>query len=504
MATSVFTLEQLDLVRRLKVSGLCKDEVMAAFDSFDLCDRELGSTYNITLSLALQIQNMQMMVLNNNNNNNINSNKNNNNTLSHNNNNINSISLHNNISSHNNIAMVNSVDNINDNKVGVSGIQTNLANNNRQEANITTTNQQAAVILNSNNNIIKNINNAVVTSTNTNDNDNNNCMSLNNNNKMNGGDSTTTTLLDMSNNNDLEVDNNEFIEFIKQGEVVCCEKIRLFATKHNIKQQQIATLAGICQSYVSRYMKGDIYDMSERSRRSIQKWFLVYRRNPASIAYAVNAAQHLINLSSSKRLSCLDQLDFTADSAFPRRERFVFRAGHLEILERYFQDNNYPSYETREHIAQSCNVVTQNTAGRELTEREKVTTQIISNWFANKRKELKKLAKEEGLMDISTVPVRPRGHPSRVYSDLISHSRHSDPPYPSTSPSITPSNTPLNAPTNTTLNTNSNTTAASGNSFNPTATTTTISNDPSHLNGHYLSSCVQFGEENGGVGGKGE
>ena len=33
-------------------------------------------------------------------------------------------------------------------------------------------------------------------------------------------------------------------------------------------------------------------------------------------------------------------------------------------------------------------------AGRELTEREKVTAQIISNWFANKRKELKKLARE--------------------------------------------------------------------------------------------------------------
>lgn len=33
-------------------------------------------------------------------------------------------------------------------------------------------------------------------------------------------------------------------------------------------------------------------------------------------------------------------------------------------------------------------------AGRELTDREKVTAQIISNWFANKRKELKKLARE--------------------------------------------------------------------------------------------------------------
>ena len=34
------------------------------------------------------------------------------------------------------------------------------------------------------------------------------------------------------------------------------------------------------------------------------------------------------------------------------------------------------------------------TAGRALTEREKVSAQIISNWFANKRKELKKLARE--------------------------------------------------------------------------------------------------------------
>jgi len=33
-------------------------------------------------------------------------------------------------------------------------------------------------------------------------------------------------------------------------------------------------------------------------------------------------------------------------------------------------------------------------AGRALTEREKVSAQIISNWFANKRKELKKLARE--------------------------------------------------------------------------------------------------------------
>lgn len=30
-------------------------------------------------------------------------------------------------------------------------------------------------------------------------------------------------------------------------------------------------------------MKGDIFDMSERSRRAILKWYLIYRKNPAAI-----------------------------------------------------------------------------------------------------------------------------------------------------------------------------------------------------------------------------
>jgi len=30
-------------------------------------------------------------------------------------------------------------------------------------------------------------------------------------------------------------------------------------------------------------MKGDIYDMSERSRHAILKWYLIYRKNPAAI-----------------------------------------------------------------------------------------------------------------------------------------------------------------------------------------------------------------------------
>ena len=43
----------------------------------------------------------------------------------------------------------------------------------------------------------------------------------------------------------------------------------------------------------------------------------------------------------------------------PRRERFVFRPNHLEILDRAFQDDSYPSHERRETIAKDCNAVTE-------------------------------------------------------------------------------------------------------------------------------------------------
>jgi len=42
-------------------------------------------------------------------------------------------------------------------------------------------------------------------------------------------------------------------------------------------------ILGVSQPYVSRYLKGDFTVMSERSCRSIKKWYLAYRRNPEAI-----------------------------------------------------------------------------------------------------------------------------------------------------------------------------------------------------------------------------
>ncbi|KAK2148616.1 hypothetical protein NP493_3173g00003 [Ridgeia piscesae] len=101
----------------------------------------------------------------------------------------------------------------------------------------------------------------------------------------------------------------------------------------------------------------------------------------------------------------------------PRRERFVFRPNHLEILDRAFQEDSYPSHERREAISKECNAVTEAIVCRPLTDKERVTGQILSNWFANKRKDMKKIAREEGF-DISQVPFRSRGRPSRAFCDI--------------------------------------------------------------------------------------
>ena len=50
--TPLYTVEQLELIRRLRNSGISKEDIVTAFDSFDRLDRELGPVYNIPVTLV--------------------------------------------------------------------------------------------------------------------------------------------------------------------------------------------------------------------------------------------------------------------------------------------------------------------------------------------------------------------------------------------------------------------------------------------------------------------
>lgn len=52
----MFTVEQIELIRRLRNSGMSKDQILSAWDILDRVDSQLGQVYNIPVSYANQLQ----------------------------------------------------------------------------------------------------------------------------------------------------------------------------------------------------------------------------------------------------------------------------------------------------------------------------------------------------------------------------------------------------------------------------------------------------------------
>lgn len=63
-------------------------------------------------------------------------------------------------------------------------------------------------------------------------------------------------------------------------------------------------------------------------------------------------------------------------------------------MESYFSDNQYPDEAKREEIATACNSVIQR-PGKKMSDLERVTSLKVYNWFANRRKDLKRRANIE-------------------------------------------------------------------------------------------------------------
>ncbi|XP_072226364.1 homeobox-containing protein 1 isoform X1 [Leuresthes tenuis] len=77
-----------------------------------------------------------------------------------------------------------------------------------------------------------------------------------------------------------------------------------------------------------------------------------------------------------------------------RGSRFTWRKECQSIMESFFMENQYPDEAKREEIANACNSVIQK-PGSKLSEFERVTALKVYNWFANRRKEMKRRANIE-------------------------------------------------------------------------------------------------------------
>lgn len=87
-----------------------------------------------------------------------------------------------------------------------------------------------------------------------------------------------------------------------------------------------------------------------------------------------------------------------------RGSRFTWRKECQSIMESFFIENQYPDEAKREEIASACNSVIQK-PGCKLSEFERVTALKVYNWFANRRKEMKRRANIAAILESHGIEV---------------------------------------------------------------------------------------------------
>ncbi|KAI3381395.1 hypothetical protein SNEBB_005190 [Seison nebaliae] len=81
-----------------------------------------------------------------------------------------------------------------------------------------------------------------------------------------------------------------------------------------------------------------------------------------------------------------------------KRSRFTFKTEHLLIMNKKYQYNPYPDSRQRIQIAYECNLRYGQSTNRnvnQLKKNEIVTKQIVTHWFQNKRKLVKRIKRQE-------------------------------------------------------------------------------------------------------------
>ncbi|CAF3432851.1 unnamed protein product [Rotaria socialis] len=221
-----------------------------------------------------------------------------------------------------------------------------------------------------------------------------NVRSRNSVNEMN---STNMNQYETMNQNDIEDETKELQELLSKGDVAIHNEISVFVYRYDLKQSQIARMASVNQAYVSKFLRGDLFDLSENGRMAICRWYIRYRKIVQSMGNGAPSAELLANLTSScepptkvPRISESQTNTNVSPVSFdaPKRTRFTFRPEHLDILEKAFLDNPYPDPRRREDIARVCNEARTRIEGTNevLNERDRVTDAIVTHWFQNKRK----------------------------------------------------------------------------------------------------------------------
>ncbi|KAJ3606513.1 hypothetical protein NHX12_026034 [Muraenolepis orangiensis] len=181
---------------------------------------------------------------------------------------------------------------------------------------------------------------------------------------------------------DLEVD-DRVEELMRRDSGLVKEEIKAFLGNRRISQAVVAQVTGISQSRISHWLLQHGSDLSATLNMRPAPLALEemeWRQTPPPISSAPGAFR------------------------LRRGSRFTWRKD-------YFNDNQYPDEAKREEVANACNAVIQK-PGRKLSDLERVTSLKVYNWFANRRKEIKRRANIEAtILESHGIDVQsPGGH----------------------------------------------------------------------------------------------
>ncbi|XP_048830816.1 homeobox-containing protein 1-like isoform X5 [Brienomyrus brachyistius] len=232
---------------------------------------------------------------------------------------------------------------------------------------------------------------------------------------------------------ELDID-DKVEELMRRDSSIIKEEIKAFLGNRRISQAVVAQVTGISQSRISHWLLQQGSDLSEQKKRAFFRWYQMEKTTPGA------------TLTMRPAPMALDEVEWRQTpppiSSTPgsfrlrRGSRFTWRKECLAVMESYFNENQYPDEAKREEIANACNAVIQK-PGKKLSDLERVTSLKVYNWFANRRKEIKRRANIAAILESHGIDMQsPGGHSNsddidgNDYSeqdDSTSHSDHQDP-----------------------------------------------------------------------------
>ncbi|XP_005745294.1 homeobox-containing protein 1 isoform X4 [Pundamilia nyererei] len=192
-------------------------------------------------------------------------------------------------------------------------------------------------------------------------------------------------------------------EYMRRDSNLVKEEIKTFLNNRRISQAIVGQVTGISQSYISQWLLQQGLEMSDSKRRAFYRWYLLERNNPG----ATLSMRSLVKEEPDWRTGIMtgDRAGIVGGPLRLRRgSRFTWRKECQSIMESFFMENQYPDEAKREEIANACNSVIQK-PGCKLSEFERVTALKVYNWFANRRKEMKRRANIAAILESHGIEV---------------------------------------------------------------------------------------------------